>query len=905
MLGIFLHGLLAGQDSLLLRAENNLYSDKDSALYYLQAHFKKSKDSGNLKGMVEALDYMNFLGNYHHDLPLLSTSLKQQDSLFSNVDVKGIEDETYFVISRWYNKGAYYHKLQDFGTAAVNFYKIIRYLEGSGEKQQTEFAEFMTATYSHLALMFKNQFKFEVAEEFYMEALRVARESELPEEDLLDYYNLLADLKAEQGEVPVSSGYARKSMAFYQVNGPEKSLNSFVSTALLLANNYLLLNQPDSSSYYLELAAPFIVRQQRFEQAFIRTRADLQLMRGDTLHALEVLQVSKQNLRNKGGSGDQLAEIDARLASIYLYADQLPEAVDAYLEALSYYGYPDTDPYMPKTPGAGNRFEVFPLIRGLNSALNSTAEVNGYLRSLKFTRQALQELDTLKRSFYSEADRLLLTENILPIIETGIEACYALSRQPTNAAYIDTAFYLFERSKSPVLLEALNSNTATSYSGIPAEILEKEKLLRVQISETEARINLQKDTLLQSSLFQLRRRHETILATMEMEFPEYYRLKYREEMVSLGSMERELDDDGKLISYYFGKKVLYWIETGQGTTHMSRLTDTGKLTQVTEAILAGLMDPRSPLDTLQQQLRDLHHLLFPMGLKLPEESTLYVIPDGPLRLLPFESLLDGDTYLIERSEVVYLNSATVYKQLKDRKYRNTRLLGLAPEFTSATSEFSSLPNSERELSLISQHFNGEYLVGAQASLKAFEHHLPDYGMIHLATHARVNHEFPDYSFLAFSADKENPVKLFQNDLYNLHFEAALVTLSACETGTGKLIEGEGLMSLSRSIFYAGAKSLFTSLWKVSDQATTEIMDVFYENLSQGKTKSSAARMSKTAFIAHHRDDPMVHPNYWAGFVLYGDPSPVNTSWDIKWGLLAMIILISLFLLFRRVRQLLQ
>jgi CHAT domain-containing protein len=116
--------------------------------------------------------------------------------------------------------------------------------------------------------------------------------------------------------------------------------------------------------------------------------------------------------------------------------------------------------------------------------------------------------------------------------------------------------------------------------------------------------------------------------------------------------------------------------------------------------------------------------------------------------------------------------------------------------------------------------------------------------------------------------------------------AQLVVLSACETGAGQYVAGEGVFSLARGFMDAGVPSVVMSLWQVNDISTSELMPLFYRHLAQGLPKDEALHKAKLEFLK--TSDPMkTHPFFWAGFVLLGDNAPVKegeSRWYIWMGL---------------------
>jgi CHAT domain-containing protein/tetratricopeptide (TPR) repeat protein len=150
--------------------------------------------------------------------------------------------------------------------------------------------------------------------------------------------------------------------------------------------------------------------------------------------------------------------------------------------------------------------------------------------------------------------------------------------------------------------------------------------------------------------------------------------------------------------------------------------------------------------------------------------------------------------------------------------------------------------------------------------------LSKYRYIHFATHGYIDSEHPDLSAIVLSlVDQQGKPQdgfLRAHEIYNLNLPAELVVLSACETGLGKEIKGEGLVGLTRGFMYAGARRVVVSLWNVNDKATAELMARFYRGmLRENKTPAAALR---TAQLEMSRQRQWQSPYYWAAFVLQGE-----------------------------------
>ena len=282
------------------------------------------------------------------------------------------------------------------------------------------------------------------------------------------------------------------------------------------------------------------------------------------------------------------------------------------------------------------------------------------------------------------------------------------------------------------------------------------------------------------------------------------------------------------------------------------------------------------------------------------------MPDGILRTFPFGALntLEHSTeYLIEKMDVVYVNSATHASKLFGKVKNKPTLLAFAPSFDSIENVnengFSPLPNNKKEVEQINAFFHGNAFVGTDATLQMFKDKIKGNTIFHFATHAVTNDNFPEYSFLAFTPAKDQEYVMYVNDLYATELNADLVTLSACETGVGQLKKGEGILSLSRAFFYAGASSIAHTLWKVNDNASSQVMTDFYKYLSEGKTKDAALRMAKLNFLKKNKENNLRHPYYWAGIIFSGNTAPLVHGGYGKWYILAIALIIFILFLYRK------
>jgi CHAT domain-containing protein len=203
-------------------------------------------------------------------------------------------------------------------------------------------------------------------------------------------------------------------------------------------------------------------------------------------------------------------------------------------------------------------------------------------------------------------------------------------------------------------------------------------------------------------------------------------------------------------------------------------------------------------------------------------------------------------------------------------YENENDLAVVPE-----KGYQRLKYSGEEVKNIASFFkegNAEIYLRENATEENVKRagELKKFNYIHFATHGFIDEAKPDFSSLVLTKNNnsEEDGLLHATEIFNLKLNADLVVLSACQTGLGKLIRGEGMVGLTRAFMYAGTPTVMVSLWSVSDVSTVTLMGEFYRNLVIEKLgKTDALRKAQLTMLS---DEKFAHPFYWAPFVLIGD-----------------------------------
>jgi CHAT domain-containing protein/tetratricopeptide (TPR) repeat protein len=280
-------------------------------------------------------------------------------------------------------------------------------------------------------------------------------------------------------------------------------------------------------------------------------------------------------------------------------------------------------------------------------------------------------------------------------------------------------------------------------------------------------------------------------------------------------------------------------------------------------------------------------LLGPVRKELASSKRLLVVPDGPLWELPFQALkCTPSRYLLEERAIAYAPSLTALREMAARrappvKARDTLLAVGDPSFGETQRRqiagllrdgaLGPLPDAAAEVRAIERFYapGSSVYVGADASETRIKAEARRHRVLHFAAHGILNDASPLYSQLVLArpgAAEADDGLLEAWEIMELSLPADLAVLSACETGRGRVSQGEGLVGLSWAFSVAGCPTTIVSQWKVDSRSTSRLMRRFHRDLADGRPTADALRAAALAVKA----DPLyAHPFYWAGFVVMG------------------------------------
>lgn len=610
-------------------------------------------------------------------------------------------------------------------------------------------------------------------------------------------------------------------------------------------------------------------------------------------HYEDALAIYKQNYGNKH---PEIAQIYDALGQCYLQEEEYRTALEHYQKALvagsnSFNSTKISD--NPKIHSSTNQVILHTLFLKSQALqefyYNHSLKIRDLKRSISTLQSCDTLLDVLRHKKDNDKDKIALGSIAEEIYSEAIKTSLALAevswfKNPPR----ELAFYFSEKAKSAVLLESITDSKAKDFANIPKEVLEKEKDIKATLTFLEQQSlkgTPEEKTLAESSLLAKYNEYTDFIKEIERLYPQYYALKYDIKTVDISSIQSKIDENTSVISYFISEKdnVIYTFYIRKKSFKVYTKHLHSRLSHDIKAYRNAIV--YNSKKTYTKKAFKLYEILFPCN-KISTKTI--IIPHGALGLIPFEALLTEEpstekyadySYLIKHTNVSYSYSATLLFEKSRTTSRDEKALVIAPikfkkEGTGITrAGLTDLPGTAFEAKKIKEILGAKATIDtlSQASESKFKSlNLKEYTTIHFATHGLVNEENPELSqiFLANEAlDSKEDGSLYAGELYNIEMNADLVVLSACETGTGKVTKGEGIIGLSRALIFSGAENLIVSLWKVSDQSTADLMMYFYREKSTKKDNSSAINEAKKTLIT---SEDYSSPYFWAPFILVGE-----------------------------------
>ena len=847
---------------------------------------------------------------------------------------KELLGEKHILLAGNYNNiGVVYNDKNEYDLALEYYLKALQIRkELLGEKHTS-----VALNYNNIGIVYYDKKEYDLALEYHFKALQIRKEL-LGEKhtDAADSYNNIGAVYTYKNEYDLALEYYFKSLQIRKELLGEK--HTEVSKCY---NNigfvYNSKNKYDLALQYyfknIKLYKELLGEKHILEAENYYNIGDVYLNKSENVQALQYYQKAiAASLRN---FNDTVNVYSVPLINDYLNWDYLLEALQTKAKIFA-----DMNITLPK--------------------FQTSAKLEISLRHYQACDTLISQV---RKDMKTKSDKIALGTIASEVYKGAVDVCKTLSEFQNSdmVRYNQLAFYFSEKNKSSVLLESLAGAEAQKFAGIPDTLLKKENKLQIDIALYKKVLAEESDSLtetrFQDKLFKANRSYDSLITVFENNYPEYYELKYNQNLATVDQISNLFDKKTAIISYFTGdstiiiftvkKKKFYVTSTAKPADFEGKI-ESLRYNISNTALIASEYKPNSheSVDGYQKAAYELYEILFPpkvkdaLGKKM---ENLIIIPDGKLATLPFEVLhtrkytatwTDWENkayfsempYLVKDYNISYTYSGNLFyksfnKTDKQKDIEITELndwLAFAPVFDNENISgtamrtrkllkkveettpdsiktrvftrdgmyISELPGSLSETQSIFKLFERQdkkallktHLMANEEFIKSGE--LEKYRYLHFATHGIVNEEKPELSGLILAQDtlcKEDNI-LFAGEIYNLKLNADLTVMSACETGLGKITEGEGVIGLTRALLYAGTKNIIVSLWQVSDNSTNELMVNFYENFLRDKPSGVFKTRKHFSNYSNHlqkaklkliKESKYAHPFFWSPFILIG------------------------------------
>jgi len=519
--------------------------------------------------------------------------------------------------------------------------------------------------------------------------------------------------------------------------------------------------------------------------------------------------------------------------------------------------------------------EIAERIQHAHVIQQASSEIGDLLRQTKrpseavpYYKRAIDSIETTRSLLESEEFRSSFFENKRQTY-AGIILAYMGDDKS------EEAFNYNERARSRAFLDILGSKVQLAHGAL----LEEERALQARISALQAGMKVaeegeedeedEEDVPQKSDpkqeLEQAQKAYNDFLAKVRKENKEQASLM-NVEPLTLKQTQELLEPGVTMLEYFVTQQaVLLWVVEKDRLQFVNIRLGRKDLISKVSALRESVFQ-LGEKEKFRATSQELYKLLIEPSLQHIRGKELLIVPHDVLHYLPFQALVSRQgKYLIQDYPVYYLSSASLMQFTKEKK-RAGGERALVMGNPNLGDEAYNLRFAEREAKEVASVYpQSAVYLRADASKPRVVSLSPNFDMLHFAVHAEFNEEDPMSSALLLAPEGSGDGKLKVGEIFSLDLKTNMVVLSACETGLGKLSSGDELVGLTRAFIYAGTPSVVTTLWKVNDRASYELMREFYQHLKTAK-KSEALRQAQLKTV-----EQFPEPFYWAAYQLTGEP----------------------------------
>ncbi len=583
-----------------------------------------------------------------------------------------------------------------------------------------------------------------------------------------------------------------------------------------------------------------------------------------------------------------LASTFDNIAITFTHSDQPDSAIFYSLRAIHLIAHEtifNIDEDAIRQLGINNQIRLLTYLERLSN--NTSKEPNAYLALNDQVFSLLSNLiEEIRLSHLWYQDKQFWQDRTGHIYDQAIEYYFALRDY-------QKLFYYLERSKSISLKEHFVRAAQAYYTDDSLFRLERQifhKLETLEESMHDGSPNIADSVAFYKS------RYDSVLTSVQRRNYNHFR---NLQSPSLEDLQSTLETDELILMYHQGEKLTLCMSVGNQAYSVQQIQIEGFAKTLEEWFRLIKQSPvRLALEewrTRQSRLREITAKLSSILLPFLTTSVkkITIIPSGNIYHVPFSALtidhngMDGDGVSIS-----YSPSIGLLHLMQSHQTEKDDWLGFAPAFefqAGSKGRFQPLLYNQGEIEKIGAMVDGAAIYESLTE-DEFYHRIGSAGILHLATHAQVAIEPGQRSVIVLGDEAGTDLQTSFADVLYRAPPFKMVVLSACETARGFLAVGEGMTSLATSFAGSGTSAIVATLWPVDDEASSQIMQLFYEYLRKGMAKSEAILKAQQAF--REQADPLNRdPYFWAPFVVIGDDGPLYSPMFSYRSIFVYIILL--------------
>ena len=745
----------------------------------------------------------------------------------------------------------------------------------------------------------------------------------------------------ENGSPELAVGQYQRALDYYrQTQHP----GSIVYAAYGLGRSYFLAGDLDQATTYFQEALEVAKKEPPLTSAMVLEYVGrVHIERGEYAAALKTFESVFESYTD-AENPKEAARVRALIGQAYDRQGMFGRAKVNYEEALKSF---------TSLSDRVSQAAIYYALGELEMKQKHYDSANDYLK------KSIDVTEDMRRISTSQDLMAAFSASVQDRYDAYIECLMEQNEQRASGKFAIKAFETSELSRARTLADMLLAFQANLAPGVDPQLAARQRELRQALRNKENdKIELLSKTVTQDQVkafeeetARLESEYRQVNEAIRSRFPSYDELSRPTAWDLQHIQEKIPDDDAVLLEYSLGARNSYAWTITRNEFKSYKLPPQNVIKEAVQRVYPLLSTAPAPgaENELAQATAKLSQLVLAPVAAALNKQRIIVVADGALNYVPFQLLQaspDAKEPLISKYEVINVPSASILGQLRQEKQQRrprSKILAVfgdpafdsnyaqlkdstAADSVAALSErgpralrnveinadtfdpatIQPLAYSKFELKNVSEIAGPKTFVasGFNASRQVLETmDLSKYSILHFATHGLLDPRNPQRSgFFLSTVDAGGQRQdgfITMQDVYRLQAPVDLVVLSACRTGLGKEVRGEGLIGLTRGFMYAGASSVVASLWKVDDEATAELMKYFYANMLQkGMRPAEALRAAQNTL----RQDPQwASPHYWAGFTLQGEfkepigiPSTRTASLVVQktvgLGLLMMLLL---------------